>query len=508
VASQRLWRWLKDAAAEDVRLRLKTVGVEAGGATWTRIETVLNQGDILTANEYIHFAEQSRPLPEATKHRDALSEFFPEVLEELESLSPELTSPGALLSYIKNGKTFAGINMKRVPDAQLESATSLVENWLGLKRTKRLVGQLSGLDSVLKNLGFTGVRSRSRSVNDKTWVEVDTDTLNDRTLCPVPYFGSRADGHYRVLCIWDRLGEEEIVNQVGKNHDGPPVIVLYFNRLTENRRRELARLCRSERRTFLFVDEALVLFLCGETGPRLPVLFECALPFTYVNPFTTTASLVPPEMFYGRRQEHSEVMNPMGSCFIYGGRQLGKTALLLSVQREFHDPTQGRIARWIDLKANRVLPDKVWQVIARTLKDVQDVAILPALSNAAAPKKLVEAIAKWLDANSDRRILLLLHEADQFLEADGDPRGGDFLQTRLLKSLMERTGRRFKVVFAGLHNVQRISRQQNHPLAHFGEPLCIGPLLEDGELREAYALVERPLFSMGFPSREASSRLA
>lgn len=187
----------------------------------------------------------------------------------------------------------------------------------------------------------------------------------------------------------------------------------------------------------------------------------------------------------------------MGSCFIYGGRQLGKTALLLSVQREFHDASRGRIAKWIDLKANGVLPDKVWQIIARTLKDVPEVTILPSLSNAAAPEKLVEAIARWLDANSDRRILLLLDKADQFLEADGNPHGGDFVQTRLLKNLMERTERRFKVVFAGLHNVQRISRQQNHPLAHFGEPLCIGPLLDDGELREAYALVERPLFSMG-----------
>jgi hypothetical protein len=63
---------------------------------------------------------------------------------------------------------------------------------------------------------------------------------------------------------------------------------------------------------------------------------------------------------------------------------------------------------------------------------------------------------------------------------------------------MDKTDRRFKVVFAGLHNVQRTTRQANNPLAHFGEPICIGPLLENGEWREARALVERPLQAMGF----------
>ena len=63
---------------------------------------------------------------------------------------------------------------------------------------------------------------------------------------------------------------------------------------------------------------------------------------------------------------------------------------------------------------------------------------------------------------------------------------------------MERTGRRFKVVFSGLHNVLRSTRQANHPLAHFGTPICIGPLFQDGEWREARSLAERPLASLGY----------
>ena len=44
----------------------------------------------------------------------------------------------------------------------------------------------------------------------------------------------------------------------------------------------------------------------------------------------------------------------------------------------------------------------------------------------------------------------------------------DYPELSRLKELMEDTGRAFKVVFAGLHNVQRMYRQPNSPLAHLG----------------------------------------
>ncbi len=56
------------------------------------------------------------------------------------------------------------------------------------------------------------------------------------------------------------------------------------------------------------------------------------------------------------------------------------------------------------------------------------------------------------------------------------------MQRRILKSqnncmLMAESQRRFKVVFAGLHNVQRFQGIFNQPLAHFGKALIqVGPL--------------------------------
>jgi hypothetical protein len=67
-----------------------------------------------------------------------------------------------------------------------------------------------------------------------------------------------------------------------------------------------------------------------------------------------------------------------------------------------------------------------------------------------------------------------------------------------LKGLMDDTDRRFKVVFAGLHNVQRAARDPNTPVAHLGTPVCIGPLLDNGEWRQARDLIEIPFRHMGY----------
>ena len=55
---------------------------------------------------------------------------------------------------------------------------------------------------------------------------------------------------------------------------------------------------------------------------------------------------------------------------------------------------------------------------------------------------------------------MLLDEADLFLESDAREVFGHVSK---LKGLMDKTNRRFKVVFAGLHNVQRATRVSNNP---------------------------------------------
>ncbi len=111
-----------------------------------------------------------------------------------------------------------------------------------------------------------------------------------------------------------------------------------------------------------------------------------------------------------------------------------------------------------------------------------------------------------MDGRETRRLLLLLDEADHFLLVDSE---NDFRVSVRLKELMDQTNRRFKVVFAGLHNVLRTTRHANHPLAHLGDPICVGAMTSNGEWKEAQALVREPLQAVGcrFGRDDLSTRI-
>ena len=133
----------------------------------------------------------------------------------------------------------------------------------------------------------------------------------------------------------------------------------------------------------------------------------------------------------------------------------------------------------------------VWQVIAGELEKC---GVLN--GHFSSVENTVSGIRGWLHAEPNRRILMLLDETDQFMSAEA--RSGFSNLTRI-KELMIDSAWRFKVVFAGLHNVRRVSKAPNTPLAHLGEPICIGPLNTTPENRaEARRLVVEPMKAAGF----------
>lgn len=493
----------RDSEISRLRRQLASSQVEHSDVDYRRIEEVLARGDVLTATEYLEMARAGESIPEADGQRDPLQDFL-ERARDIEDYLEALPNAQDIARRVLRREGFCGIDLQRVPGAQTSQAAEMLEAWFTVRKSKGALE--ASLRRILHGLGFTPRQiSPQRAHFSRQWVDVTTDPIRDKNQCPVPQYGSLADGHYRLLCVWDRPTEEDLLNAVGDTANGAPVLVLHFDRMNDQRRRALTRLCRSNHRTFVVIDQTLMVFLAGERGARLPVMFNCTLPFTYLEPYTTAAGLVPPEMFYGRIQERHSIINPFGACFIYGGRQLGKTALLRDVAREFHNPDDGHVAIWIDLKAHLLGYDRsidgLWGILAGELRRF---GVVPSsVGTQVTADRLLDAVFAWLDENAARRILLLLDEADRFLEVDGrsakEARGerGEFARAAQLKGLMDRTSRRFKVVFAGLHNVQRTTRLVNHPLAHYGEPINIGPLLSHGEWREARALIERPAASLG-----------
>jgi hypothetical protein len=468
-----------------------------------RITSVLDKGDVLSANEYLHLYREGASLP-AEKSDDSTLEELPRTLESIREYLDK-TMIAQVLKDIRKRRDVCGLQFALLSQDQADESSDMMNAWFEMKQNQRFDD--GDFEVVLNALGFQLVKTKITKADRRVRVDVTTGVLQDRSRCPIPFFGSQASGQYRVFCIWDKaISEEDLLHELGDTQHGPPVIVFHFGRPGIQWRRNFAYLSRNRRQSILVLDDCLMFSLCAERGSRLPVLFARALPFSHAEPFTMTSSYVPAEMFYGRRTERSAISDPMGSCFIYGGRQLGKTALLRDVARHFHLPSEGRIGLWLDLKAGGIGFDRTiddfWSILVNELKPYD---VLPlSTQSSIGPSKLLEHIHSWLAADKNRRILLLLDEADRFLDVDSQPSNdrssepSGFSRVARLKGLMDKTDRRFKVVFAGLHNVQRTTRLENHPLAHYGEALCIGPLLENGEWREARSLIERPLLALGY----------
>ena len=474
------------------------------------VRKALDRGDFLSANEYIELIRKGQPLIRTDEApRVILTEFFPEFVRRFNAFmdpseARNRPEPRELIDRIREGRGVGPIDMGGVPGPQAAEAAEMVTAWFRLK--SRPTNSIKDLTTLLTAFGFRNVQVTFNPSKAPHWLATCQCTpLGDPNVCIIPEFGSQFKGRYRILGIYERPDEEAIINLVreagGGRRGSEPTLVLYFGRMTEQRRRDLAELCWQRHSSFLTIDEALIFFLCGERFNRLPILFQCALPFTVAEPYTTTASLVPIEMFFGREQERRAVLDPYGTNLVYGGRQLGKSALLRDVERREHNPTQGCIVRWIDLKNRGIGIDRpaedLWSVLGQELHEEK---VLPRM--ATTHQTVVDRVKEWLKGADDRRILLLLDEADAFLEADSlavnVQTRHSFPEVARLKGLMDDTNRRFKVVFAGLHNVQRAARDPNTPVAHLGTPICIGPLLDMGEWRQARDLIDIPFRHMGY----------
>ena len=187
-----------------------------------------------------------------------------------------------------------------------------------------------------------------------------------------------------------------------------------------------------------------------------------------------------------------QLQNESG-CIVYGGRQLGKSTLLRQVEREFHHPDRHQFA-WVEdikLVGDPVTGEQAESLWIKLRDGFKKHGLIKDSVTAIQPKNIIRHIQNTMNESPQRRVLVLLDEADHFLDADAQE---SFPVVERLRTLMQETGLRFKVVFAGLHDVQRFKNIANQPLAHFGENLLVGPL-EAGPARQ---LVREPLEALGY----------
>jgi hypothetical protein len=458
-----------------------------------RIEATIREGNLATAEDLLALLEAGQTLVDS-EPRDqtdsVLDGFVPAFVEHLESL----TLNGAVAEAAEGGGTWNGLDFGELPAERRSVTAEALRGWLRLgDRAYR--GEIAlSLRPVLTALGLQVSSDRivagPKGGDRWNWLEVtEARPIGSPN---VPQLGSQAGGRYRFLLVWNEPDPEGLLDIVEEASRDVPVVVLHFGTVGIDDRIHLADEARPVRRnrSVILVDDATLLFVLLNGSGRFDLAARLTLPFTALNPYTPfVAGNVPAEMFFGRKPELHDLLDPAGTSFIYGGRQLGKSALLRAAEREFARLSPAHTAIYLDLKTHGIgawrRKEELWPLIREALREhgVE-------LEGGGGGDEVERSLRRWM-ADTDQHALLLLDEADAFLEADADE---GFPTVSALKGLMQDIRNRFKVVFAGLHQVQRFLKVPNQPLAHLGRPVPIGPLRPDA----AHALVVEPLAALGY----------
>ena len=442
--------------------------------------------------------------------RDVFVEFC-DVLPHVEALLTEESEFRGLLRLIESPVRSAINGLKKLSTTATDDAHTVVEAWMQLKRRKE-DNVPNHLKEVLRYLGFPeALQVTVGSTTDRlTCFCADVamrrkDIIDYAFARPIPQLGSLARGRYDIVCVWKHDGPN-IISRIDREVDrrNELTILVILGSLSADRRHELSVRARNRKLNTVIVDETLIAYLMQIEGNRFSTLLRCTLPYAVVNPYTPfQAGSVPPEMFFGRQDVVNAIQRVNeGSCIIFGGRQLGKSALLRQVQREFHRP-DGECFAWVeDIKTvgdplTGEKPDIVW---VRLRDGFKAIGLLRDHVRANEPRNIITHIENAMDSEPSRRVLVLFDEADHFLDADARDA---FSVVEGLRHLIQTTENRFKVVFAGLHHVQRFKNMPNQPLAHFGQNHLVGPL----EPRAARRLVVDPMETLGYRYADESAVL-
>lgn len=316
---------------------------------------------------------------------------------------------------------------------------------------------------------------------------------------PIAAFGTELKSPLMLVVLYGSRQPRELVDTINglmPNRNGF-TIVLLDHALSKTSRCQLAEYCHQSTgfTPFLVIDRVLALHLAlQQPTDRLPLMLSCTLPYaTAIQPFVRAAGRTSDEMFCGRTRELSDILNPNGASLVYGGRQLGKTALLQRAQSRFHAPANKYFAVFCDIKNKANEKDLVQFLCAEVSKETGF-----QLTPCETMKHFCDQIDDLFRKKKVQGMLLLLDETDNFLKTVSS---SDYAPVEELVNL-KRKQAHFKFVLAGLNNVYRAKNatQHNGVFGQLGHPLCIKPLSP----AEALRLILRPLRYLGFkPGQDA-----
>lgn len=474
---------------------LKGISTEEKEKKIKKIQSAIEQQNYTVAEDLLARVDQ----PDAD-HDDVIEENF---LKDFLADYNDYYKPVAM-----SQTSFAMLVSSRTRNKEERGGKRLADNWLpgGSKLGKeRLVGLLNGF----------GFKVDSNSVQEQGQV-VRFENYNVRTIKatngkreiythPIAAFGSGAvEEGFRVVCIngkYDAAGLIDLMKQIG---NAKHTMILLDCALDKPERRILARKSKTELgdKLFVVIDRTVMMYMVknyDETKAKR-MLMSLIVPFGYYQPYVWESSnVMPPEIFMGRKHELESIESPTGANIVYGGRQLGKSALLKKAKADIDKDENGDRAVLVEIKGLN------YEAAAKKIGHaLYDEGVLTEDITTTDWDELSRVIRKRLQSEKNRiqYLLLLLDEADAFIESCETINYQPF---DALKEIQSIGAGRFKFVIAGLRNIVRFKRDvalgNNSVLTHL-EAMTVKPF-KPAEARE---LMEIPLHYLGleFPKEKES----
>ena len=415
--------------------------------------------------------------------------YFEEFLDEYDINYKKTADSGATLSSL--------ITRNRNKDSK--GGNKLLENWpRGAVSTKE-----DTIQKLLMALGFNvGFVTNEKQIEGKILnfsvsLKKPENGRKSNYKHPIYAFGSLAEENgFRIAVIFGKTDASRLIDTFKSIGNAKHTIIILDYALTLAERRILARKAKTDMtgKVFAVIDRVVIYYLSrhySETAINR-MLMSIIMPFAYFQPYIEkSADVMPPEIFIGRKYELDKIESPTGVNIVYGGRQLGKSALLRMAQKDIDNNENGDRAILVDVKGCD------YKMAAKRIsEELYDKNILKYEHITEDWDELARDIKKRLSDDNDKipYLLLLIDEADSFIESC---EAIEYQPFDALKGIQSIGTGRFKFVIAGLRNIVRFKRdaalKNNRSITHL-ESLTVMPF----KATEARELLELPLSYLGF----------
>ena len=376
------------------------------------------------------------------------------------------------------------------PNRETQNAIDFTHGWQGINSGHDAAIETAIIE-ILNHLGYSGGKISSQninSMNQKSYTVTFTEPIKARESYPHPFaiFGTEIFARGLEIIYLGSSRKYDNIAQVLTDMTADRGTICFMNHaMTLPERRNLAKVMKltPNLKNIIVIDKVMALYLARfDDANRGKKMLQTALPFARVQPYTA-GGFVAPEMFIGRSEELDQIRDMSGPVFVYGGRQLGKSALLRQVRSIEHIPAQLNYAFFIDLKnldSESTLKKIVYEL--QNAKLIGEVQTWQEFS--LEMHKLLDG--KLRGVYKPNKLLLLMDESDTFLSGKDSEQAID-----ILRELLVAFSGQFKFVLAGLHKVIRFEQNSSFGNLNHISVLPFKPA-------DAMELLVKPMSYLGF----------